>query len=174
LEGEAAFAASGTCLITQGKNNVFLVSGGMAARVFRSGDRGKAWSVANTPMVKGTPGSGIFSIAMSDSMNGIIVGGNYEKPGENSNSVAFTTDGGQSWKIGTEFPHGYRSGVAYVDKDHAIVVGSSGSDLSYRHIGSWRSLDKLDYNSVVAKRKKAIWAVGSKGMVARLQLTVID
>ena len=31
-EGEAAFAASGTCLITQGRNNVFLVSGGKAAR----------------------------------------------------------------------------------------------------------------------------------------------
>ncbi len=32
--GEAAFAASGTCLITNGKNDVFLVSGGNDARVF--------------------------------------------------------------------------------------------------------------------------------------------
>ncbi|HEV8592840.1 MAG TPA: hypothetical protein VGQ55_12115, partial [Pyrinomonadaceae bacterium] len=57
-DGEAAFAASGTCLITQRKNNVLLVSGGMSARVFRSSDRGKTWSVANTPIVKGTAGSG--------------------------------------------------------------------------------------------------------------------
>jgi photosystem II stability/assembly factor-like uncharacterized protein len=79
-DGEAAFAASGTCLITQGKRNAFLVSGGSAARVFRSHDRGHSWSVADTPIVHGTSGSGIFSIAMFDDKNGVIVGGNYEKP----------------------------------------------------------------------------------------------
>src|SRR4051794_40789299 len=40
-DGEAAFAASGTCLITQGKNNAFLVTGGSAARVFKSTDHGR-------------------------------------------------------------------------------------------------------------------------------------
>ena len=39
IDGEAAFAASGTCLITQGKNNAFLVSGGSASRVFRTNDQ---------------------------------------------------------------------------------------------------------------------------------------
>jgi photosystem II stability/assembly factor-like uncharacterized protein len=39
--GEAAFAASGTCLIAQGTNNLFFVTGGSDARVFRSRDRGK-------------------------------------------------------------------------------------------------------------------------------------
>jgi photosystem II stability/assembly factor-like uncharacterized protein len=33
-EGEAAFAASGTCLITQGKSNVYLVSGGRTREFF--------------------------------------------------------------------------------------------------------------------------------------------
>ena len=37
-DGEAAFAASGTCLITQGKKNAFLVTGGTDARVFKSTD----------------------------------------------------------------------------------------------------------------------------------------
>src|SRR5689334_16198545 len=61
-DGEAAFAASGTCLIAQGKSTAFLVSGGNDARVFRSDDRGLTWNVVNTPMIKGTSGSGIFSI----------------------------------------------------------------------------------------------------------------
>src|SRR5258708_7350215 len=57
-DGEAAFAASGTCLIAQGKNNAFLVTGGSDARVLKSTDRGTAWSVYDTPMIKGTAGSG--------------------------------------------------------------------------------------------------------------------
>jgi photosystem II stability/assembly factor-like uncharacterized protein len=77
-EGEAAFAASGTCLITYGRSGVYLVSGGADARVFRSFTRGQTWVESNTPLAKGTPGSGIFSIAMSDNMNGVIVGGDYE------------------------------------------------------------------------------------------------
>src|SRR5438128_994791 len=35
-DNEAAFAASGTCLIVHGKNDAFLVSGGTDARVFHS------------------------------------------------------------------------------------------------------------------------------------------
>lgn len=54
VEGEAAFAASGTCLITQGENTVYLVSGGSNARVFRSDNRGQTWFVADTPLPKGT------------------------------------------------------------------------------------------------------------------------
>ena len=98
-DGEAAFAASGTCLITQGKNNVFLISGGTDARVFRSNDRGKTWSVSDTPIAKGTAGSGIFSIAMRDAKTGIIVGGNYEKPDEINDKLAFTADSGKTWNL---------------------------------------------------------------------------
>ncbi|HEX8638844.1 MAG TPA: hypothetical protein VF692_12325, partial [Pyrinomonadaceae bacterium] len=98
--GEAAFAASGTCLITQGKNNAFLVSGGADARVFRSTNRGQSWTVADTPIIKGTAGSGIFSIAMRDRENGVIVGGNYEKPDETGGNLAFTNDGGKTWTLG--------------------------------------------------------------------------
>ena len=39
--------------------------------------------------------SGIFSIAMYDDKNGVIVGGNYEKPNEAKDNLAFTTDGGK-------------------------------------------------------------------------------
>src|SRR5688572_22461933 len=61
---EAAFAASGTCLYHAPNGTAFLVSGGTDARVFRSTDRGQTWTVADTPIAKGTAGSGIFSIAL--------------------------------------------------------------------------------------------------------------
>jgi photosystem II stability/assembly factor-like uncharacterized protein len=165
-EGEAAFAASGTCLITQGKSNVYLVSGGNDARVFRSGNRGLIWSASDTPIVKGTSGSGIFSIAMLNQRQGVIVGGNYEKPDEINNSSAFTTDGGASWTLGKGLG-GYRSGVTYIDKNTLIAVGASGSDLSTDGGKTWVNLDRENYNAVQAKGKKAIWAVGANGLVAR-------
>jgi photosystem II stability/assembly factor-like uncharacterized protein len=43
VEGEGAFAASGTCIAVQGSSNVWFGTGGNAARVFRSRDRGKKW-----------------------------------------------------------------------------------------------------------------------------------
>jgi photosystem II stability/assembly factor-like uncharacterized protein len=167
-EGEAAFAASGTCIITQGKKNVFLVSGGKQARVFRSNNGGYAWYVADSPIIKGEASQGIFSIAMFDAKNGVIVGGDYAKPTEVVANLAFTKDGGKTW-IETKGFSGYRSGVAYVGKKTIIVVGSSGSDISKDGGKTWNSLDKENYNSVQIKGKMAIWAVGEKGRISKFK-----
>ena len=161
-EGEAAFAASGTCLIAFGKTTAFLVSGGDVARVFRSNDRGQTWEVFNTPMISGTSGSGIFSIAMWDANNGVIVGGNYERPTDSKANLAFTTDGGVTWISGKGLG-GYRSAVAYVDNKTIIAVGSSGSDISNDGGKTWSNLDNVNYNAVQARGKIAVWAVGATG-----------
>lgn len=167
--GEAAFAASGTCLITHGRNNAFLVSGGTDARVFKSENRGKSWRVFDSPIVKGTAGSGIFSIAMFDKNLGAIVGGNYEKPNETTDNLALTADGGKTWKSAKGL-NGYRSGVAFIDQKTMVAVGASGSDLSIDGGKTWKNLDKENYNAVQAKAKNAIWAVGANGLVSRLEL----
>lgn len=167
IDGEAAFAASGTCLIVNGRTGAYLVSGGSAARVFRTTNRGLSWTVADTPIVKGTNGSGIFSIAMRDAKNGVIVGGNYEKPAETANNLAFTSDGGKTWKMGTGLT-GYRSGVAFLDKQKIIAVGSSGWDLSCDGGKTWQNTrTKESFNAVQARGDESIWAVGDKGMIAK-------
>jgi photosystem II stability/assembly factor-like uncharacterized protein len=169
-DGEAAFAASGTCLITQGKNNLFLVTGGMAARVFRSNDRGVTWSVSDTPIVSGTSGSGIFSIDMFDEDNGVIVGGNYEKPDEKASNLGFTHDGGITWSVGSGLS-GYRSGVVYVGKKYVVVaVGTNGSDISVDGGATWnQGSDHENFNSIRSIGVTNIWAVGARGLVARLR-----
>lgn len=167
-EGEAAFAASGTCLITQGKKNAFLVSGGTDARVFRSRDRGRTWQVSDTPMAKGTAVSGIFSIAMFDEKNGVIVGGNYEKPDERNDTFAMTRDGGVSWQPGARLA-GYRSGVAYVDGQTIVAVGTNGSDISYHRSFTWDRLRDENLNAVAAKGKNSVWAVGPSGSIFHLK-----
>ena len=178
VEGEAAFAASGTCLITQGKNDAFLVSGGNAARVFKSENRGKNWKVYETPITKGTAGSGIFSIAMFDKKRGIIVGGNYEKPDEINNILAFTNDGGKTWKLSKGL-NGYRSSIAFIKNpasNFMMAVGSNGSDFSLSGEEKWKRIDKENYNSVKAGFASGydlvFWAVGTNGRVARYSSTI--
>jgi photosystem II stability/assembly factor-like uncharacterized protein len=180
-DGEAAFAASGTCIITQGKNNVFFVTGGNATRVFRSNNRGLSWLVADTPIVKGTAGSGIFSIAMFDEKNGVIVGGNYEKPDDALNNIAFTNNGGKSWKKANGLT-GYRSAVAYVDPKTIFAAGTNGADLSGDGGKTWKKMglipkngsiiefDKLqpvNLNAIQVKGDRYVWAVGPQGMLTK-------
>ena len=107
---------------------------------------------------------------MFDAKNGVIVGGNYEKPNDITNNLAFTADGGKTWTLSKGL-NGYRSGVAYIDKKTLLAVGASGSDLSTDGGKTWKNLDKENYNSVQAKGKKVIWAVGANGLVSKLTIT---
>jgi photosystem II stability/assembly factor-like uncharacterized protein len=174
-DGEAAFAASGTCLyINPANGDLFLVSGGTDARVFKSTDRGKSWTVATTPIVKGTAGSGIFSIAMADKKNGVIVGGNYEKPGESANTAAYTNDGGSTWKPGGLLS-GYRSGVVYYDDGRTrttLAVGTNGTD-RVRYVRDrgflGAKIGEENLNAIAGKGLSAVWAVGPKGTVLKLK-----
>jgi photosystem II stability/assembly factor-like uncharacterized protein len=99
-------------------------------------------------------------------LNGVIVGGNYEKPNDITNNLAFTSNGGKSWNLAKGL-NGYRSGVAYIDKNTIIAVGSSGSDISVDDGKTWKNLDKENYNAVQSLGKNATWAVGAKGLVAK-------
>jgi photosystem II stability/assembly factor-like uncharacterized protein len=106
---------------------------------------------------------------MRDAKNGVIVGGNYEKAEEINNNLAFTKDGAKTWTAGKGLG-GYRSGVAFIDKNAMIAVGSSGSDISYDGGKTWKNLDKESYNSVAANGKNAVWAVGPKGNISKFEV----
>lgn len=169
IAGEAAFAASGTCLVAQGKSGLWMVTGGKTSRVHVSANRGASWMAVDAPIVSGESASGIFSIAMYDSRRGIIVGGHYQRPGESLDNVAFTRDGGSTWKKASGLG-GYRSGVAYIDRQTVIAVGTNGSDISRDGGKTWTGIDKENYNSVQARGRSAIWAVGPDGRLARYRM----
>jgi photosystem II stability/assembly factor-like uncharacterized protein len=166
LTGEGAFAASGTCLVTYGKQDVWFATGGAkSARVFRSADRGQDWEVSETPITAGAESAGIFSIAFRDPKHGMIVGGDYRKPIELGATVATTSDGGKSWALlDRRLP--YRSAVAWA-KDRWVVVGTSGSHATMDNGASWKLLDRENYNSVGFTGAGEGWAVGPKGRIAR-------
>ena len=166
LPGEGAFAASGTCLVTHGKNDVWFVTGGAkSARVFRSNDRGQNWAVSETPIMAGTESVGILSIAFRDPQNGIIVGGDFRKPDATGATVAITSDGGKTWApLDKKLP--FRSAVAWA-KDRWVAVGTSGSHVSLDNGNSWKLLDRENYNSVGFAPTGEGWAVGPKGRIAK-------
>jgi len=166
LPKEGCFAASGTCLITRGENDVWFCTGGAkAARVFHSGDRGKTWTVSETPLLAGIESAGVFSIAFRDRDHGVIVGGDYRKPDATEATGAITTDGGKTWKP-IEKPLPFRSCVAWA-KDRWVTVGTSGADVSLDDGATWKPLDREKYNSVAFAATGDGWAVGPKGRIAK-------
>lgn len=169
---EAAFAASGTCLAIQGTSNVWIgTGGGVNARVLRSTDRGRTWKVAETPLHAGNPASGIFSIAFTDALHGVAVGGEYTSPRAPFDNVALTSDGGKTWRLASgELPRGYMSGVAYIPGTHGrllVAVGLAGTATSVDGGESWSMVDTLGFNSVAFAAQNAGWAVGPRGRIAK-------
>jgi photosystem II stability/assembly factor-like uncharacterized protein len=169
LVGEGAFAASGTCIGVEGRNNVWIAT--TAARVLRSTDGGDTWQVATTPIPSGQPSAGIFSIAFKDSKNGVIVGGDYKKEGEARDNVATTSDGGRTWKlVKGPLPGGFRSAVAYAPGASTLVaVGPSGADYSLDGGASWSPVNGAGYHAISYARSGAGWAVGEGGRVAKFR-----
>jgi photosystem II stability/assembly factor-like uncharacterized protein len=142
-KGEAAFAASNTNIVIKGKDT-WLVSGGKKARVFYSSDKGRTWKVFETPIVQGKTMTGIFTADFYDSKNGIIAGGDYEFPEQNSDNKAITTDGGKTWNlIAQNSGFGYASCVQYVPKSggkEIVVVGTLGLHYSADGGNTWKQL----------------------------------
>jgi photosystem II stability/assembly factor-like uncharacterized protein len=166
LPNEGAFAASGTCLVTHGKDDVWFCTGGAKkARVFRSDDRGRSWSVSETPLAAGVESAGAFSLAFRDGKHGVLVGGDYRKPAAVTSTGAVTADGGKTWTpIEKALP--FRSCVAWA-KDRWVAVGTSGSDFSADDGATWKPLDEEKYNSVGFAPSGEGWAVGPKGRIAK-------
>ena len=66
--------------------------------------------------------AGIFSIAFRDGLHGVIAGGNYKRPDDDGPNLAFTEDGGKTWKLSEIRPQAYFSAVAYDRKVQTEAV----------------------------------------------------
>jgi len=168
LPGEAAFAASGTCLVCRGDADAwFVTGGGKVARVFRTRDRGKTWDVTDTPVAAGVESAGAFSIAFRDDTHGLIVGGDYRKPDAAGATAAVTADGGRTWAaLEKRLP--FCSAVAWAG-DRWVAVGTSGSHASKDDGATWQRLDRENLNAVGFASGGGGWAAGPKGRVAAFE-----
>ena len=170
LPNEGAFAASGTNIALFGKTHAWIGTGAAGkARVLRTSDSGRSWQVSDTPLAAG-PSIGIFSIAFRDERHGVIVGGDYTKESEAQNNLAFTSDGGVTWRLGTGL-RGFRSVVAYVpgEKTALVAIGPSGADYSTDDGLTWNSIEGPGFDTFSFVPGKRIgWAAGAQGRLAKL------
>ncbi|MGI8509631.1 MAG: WD40/YVTN/BNR-like repeat-containing protein [Gemmatimonadaceae bacterium] len=172
LPNEAAFAASGTALVTCGPRDAWFGTGGArVSRVFRTRDAGSSWTVSDTPIRAADRAAGIFSLACRDEQHGIAVGGNYAHPNSAAVSVAYTNDGGATW---TPAPPSsataYLSGVTYLHSGNSrrlIGVGTNGTAWSDDDGRTWKRLDSLSLNTVVSlPTQPQALSAGERGRVA--------
>ncbi len=175
-EGEGSFAASGTCLRTMGDSTVVIGNGaGASARFLRSDDRGKTWSVYETPITDGTPSSGISSLAFIDGTHGFAFGLELAGNDERIWNAIRTDDGGMTWSVipSPQLPDVYGGAVVPgSDGQMLVVAGPKGIDYSPDAGGTWLSLTKLHHWGLAFAGPFSGWASGPGGRVTKL--TVIS
>jgi photosystem II stability/assembly factor-like uncharacterized protein len=170
--GEGAFAASGTCVTTVGKEAAYVATGaGTEARILSTPDRGRTWRQVTTPIVHGTPTTGHTSIAFRNPRIGIAVGGDIGKPDGMDDGVVRTDDGGLTWTLaGRPTFEGAIYGAAWVPGDPPTVVsvGPGGASVSTDDGRTWQTLDTLAYWSAGFAGRTAGWLVGPGGRITRV------
>lgn len=170
IHGEAAFAASNTQLAVQGSANAWIATGGGAeARVFRSTDRGRTWSVSSSGL-PGGKSAGLFGIAFSDARHGLAVGGDYAIARGPTDRAVRTSDGGVTWsEAGLAHPDGVTTGLVFVPGSRPpafVAVGAHGTAISRDFGATWTFGDTLTYWGVGFAGPTG-WAAGPRGRVAK-------
>ena len=174
LDGEGAFAASGTCTAALGERHGWIATGAAArARVLRTDDGGDTWSAAGTPVVQGASSSGGASIAFRDTLHGILGGGDIAAPQAFADNVAVTADGGRTWAPAGRPPFpGAIYGLAYVpggDGRTVVATGPGGAAWSADEGVRWQALEGvLGYWAVGFAGPSAGWLVGTDGRILKL------
>jgi photosystem II stability/assembly factor-like uncharacterized protein len=165
LPDESAFAASGSCLAIYDNREIYFVTGHGAARVFHSPDLGRTWTVTDTPIAKGKPSWGAFSITRLGSIL-VIVGGDSRDDAAAKRTVAYSLDEGVTWNLAAGPPGGFRSAVAFLDRNTLLTVGAGGEDVSTDQGAHWTRTGDLDLNAI-AVLDGAAWAVGPDATIVR-------
>lgn len=168
-EGEAAFAASNTNIAIV-ESHVWIATGGNASRVLYSSDKGRTWSIFETPIIQGLPTTGMYSIAFYDEKNGFAIGGDYTKPTDNQSNKIKTTDGGKTWQIVAQGQQpGYSSCVQFVPNSNAKKLIAVGSGIDYSDDGgmNWKRLSDEPFHTVRFLNDSVAYAAGN-GRISKL------
>lgn len=165
LAGEGMYAASGTCLVTMGSGHAWIVTTSEGeGRVLRTRDGGESWHVSVPPLP-----SASATIAMRDTLVGLVLASGIEGRTGSGLTVARTADGGATWAlIGRVTPPVY--GAAFRPGTTTVIAtGPQGAWLSADAGVSWRQLTTDNHWSVGYSPGGTAWMVGARGRVTRVQ-----
>ncbi len=168
--GEAAFAASDTNIAIVG-DNTWVATGGKASRVLYSPDKGKTWTVFETPIVQGLETTGMYSIDFYDELTGFAIGGDYTKPDDNAANKIRTADGGKTWELVAQNQNpGYRSCVQYIPNGRGkelVAIGFKGIDYSNDYGSTWKRLSDEGFYTIRFLNDSVAYAAGA-GRISKL------
>jgi len=170
LPGEAAFAASGTCLRS---NNgcLYIVSGGKTSRMIIRAPGKNVWSYNNLPLIYGKASQGAFSVVIGKNEK-IIVGGDYENDKE-TNLVAAICNTLPTLVFSNpqQGPAGYQSCVEYLKNNIYLSTGTSGSNITTDGGKTWNKIDATSFNVCAkAKHGKLVLLAGNDGKIAYFKM----
>ena len=180
-EGEAAFAASNSCLLVDSKDSFWFGTGGsgpvgLVHRFDATPDLNRPmFATSEVTTMPSNASSGLFSLAIDSSQKKLIaVGGDYQQVDLARGHTAMNESlmaKDQVWRaaIGSS-PRGFRSAVVYASKYKLpwICVGPNGSDWSIDG-SAWDGLSDIGFHALSVASDGTVWASGSAGRVARLR-----
>ena len=198
LPGEASFAASGTCITTEGEKDAWIATGGSAiARILATRDGGDTWKAFDTPLLS-SPSAGAISVAFRDAQHGIVGGGDLAS--NDAADVATSDDGGQTWTLTNKPPvegaifclayargnrhdndeqsnHDGNRGEDEFEHQHAVVITAEAApDFSTGPAAwtpdegqTWFTIPGVSGNWAVGfANPKAGWFVGNNGQILKI------
>ena len=195
LPGEASFAASGTCITTEGDRNAWIATGGSTvARILATRDGGDTWHAYDTPLIS-SPSAGGVSVAFRDPRHGVLGGGDLNS--DTSADMATSDDGGRTWTLTTKPPvegtifclayirgnrHGEHEefgddGEEYGDeRDRAVVITANKSPFNVGEAAwtpdegsTWYKIPGVSgFWGLAFANPEAGWFVGSNGQILKI------
>ncbi|MGZ3819720.1 MAG: WD40/YVTN/BNR-like repeat-containing protein, partial [Mucilaginibacter sp.] len=146
LQGEAAFAASGTCLRTN-KNEIVIVTGGSQSRQLYYRINGNLWDYWPLPITHGKASCGAFSFAKADNYSSkIYIGGDYANDHKTDSVASYIATYDASVKSSIRPPSGFQSCVEYISGNIFLSTGTPGSNITTDGGKTWTKIDDISYN----------------------------
>lgn len=173
-EGEVAFAASNSNIVTKGKKG-WVLSGGKTSRVYYTPNKGKRWRVFETPLISGKETTGGYTMDFYNERIGIIMGGDYTEPKRNKANKAITTNGGKTWELVADGENpGYTSSVKFIPNSggkEIVSAGPSGIYYSHDFGENWNHLSEESFHTIQFLNDFTAYAAGKNKIV---QITFIE
>lgn len=163
--GEAFFAASGSNIRINSKDQWVIVSGGKKSCLYTNSGR------YPLQLNQGEESTGANSIAISPAHpgQGFIVGGDFSK-----DKVTYRNSLWIQLKPFKQIPplvppRGYRSCVEYLDRTRLICCGTTGVDVSADGGMRWKGIsDKSFHVCRKAKTGQSVYLAGAQGSISRI------
>jgi photosystem II stability/assembly factor-like uncharacterized protein len=171
ITGEAAFAASGTCLRVD-RSRLNIVTGGTQSRVIEYTINSNLWDYWPLPIAGGKPSQGAFSFSRAPNESSrIFIGGDYADDHKTDSVAAYLPLHSNSIKLATQGPTGFQSCVEYISDNTFLSTGTPGSNLTTDGGKTWSKIDDASYNVCrKAKRGKLVLLAGNSGKIGILKI----